>query len=191
MWRTCYKGVDLPFPNRPGGIFNIMSRNLVRTGKWPMRSLRFFCLVALMTLIAASALAQVRIQGRDGEVEEAPTIGPGEFLLNYREEMRKFVQSISVFTRRYRPNFLVIPQNGLDLLVKIDDVEGTRVAPAPHLHAVHRRRAPGEASVRRSGIRHANARRDPAKAPRPDRNGQGQRPQGPGPRLREGREGGR
>ena len=99
-----------------------------------MRSLRFFCLLALLALVAASALAQargqVRIQGRDGEVEEAPTTGPGELLLDYREEMRSFVQSISAFTRRYRPNFLVIPQNGLDLLVKIDDVEKTRVAPA-------------------------------------------------------------
>ena len=99
-----------------------------------MRSLRVFCLAALIALVAGSALAQVRgqvrIQGRDGEVEDAPTAGPREFLLDYREEMRRFVQSISGFTRRYRPNFLVIPQNGLDLLVKIDDVEETRVAPA-------------------------------------------------------------
>ncbi|MCH7485931.1 MAG: endo alpha-1,4 polygalactosaminidase [Proteobacteria bacterium] len=99
-----------------------------------MRSLRVFCLAALIALLAGSALAQVRgqvrIQGRDSEIEEAPTAGLGGLLLDYREEMRKFVQSISGFTRRYRPNFLVIPQNGLDLLVKIDDVEETRVAPA-------------------------------------------------------------
>ncbi len=99
-----------------------------------MKRLRLFCLVALIALAAGSALAQIRgqmrIQGRDGEVEEAPTAGPRELLLDYREEMRKFVQSISGFSRRFRPNFLVIPQNGLDLLVKIDDVEETRVAPA-------------------------------------------------------------
>ena len=99
-----------------------------------MRSLRFFFLIGLMTLVAFSALAQikgqVRIQGRDRDAEEAPTAGPSVILLDYREEMRRFVQSISAFTRRYRPDFLVIPQNGLDLLVKIDDVDETRAAPA-------------------------------------------------------------
>lgn len=99
-----------------------------------MGSLRFICLLILFSLVSGPVLAQakgqVRIQGRDKEVEEAPMSGPREILLDYREEMRRFVQSISTFTRRYRPNFLIIPQNGLDLLVKIDDADETRVAPA-------------------------------------------------------------
>lgn len=99
-----------------------------------MGSLRFICLLIFFSLVSgpflAQAQGQVRIQGRDNNVEEAPTSGPAEILLDYREEMRRFIQSISTFTHKYRPNFVVIPQNALDLLVKIDDVDETRAAPA-------------------------------------------------------------
>ena len=97
-----------------------------------MGIIRFICVVTFLSLIAGPAWAQgqVRIQGRDSGVEDAPTSGPAEILLDYREEMRRFIQSISSFTRKYRPSFLVIPQNALDLLVKIDDADETRAAPA-------------------------------------------------------------
>ena len=53
----------------------------------------------------------VRIQGRDRDVGgPAPAIG-GEVLLNLREEMRKFVQSISTYARRTKPNFIIIVQD--------------------------------------------------------------------------------
>ena len=44
--------------------------------------------------------------------------------------MRKFVQSISRYARRYNPSFTILVQDGLELLVKRDDVEETRVSPA-------------------------------------------------------------
>jgi cysteinyl-tRNA synthetase len=107
-----------------------------------MGSLRFICLLILFSLVSGPVLAQakgqIRIPGRDKNVEEAPTSGPAEILLDYREEMRRFVQSISTFTRKYQPNFVVIPQNALDLLVKIDDVDETRVAPArTHMRSIN------------------------------------------------------
>jgi hypothetical protein len=72
-----------------------------------MKGLRVICLVALFARVAGSTLAQakrqVRIQGRDGEVEEVPTTGPCELLRNYREEIRRFVQSIIGFTRETSP----------------------------------------------------------------------------------------
>ncbi len=72
----------------------------------------------------------VRIQGRDRDVGgPAPAIG-GEVLLNLREEMRKFVQSISTYARRTKPNFIIIVQDGLELLVKRDDVDENRISPA-------------------------------------------------------------
>jgi len=71
----------------------------------------------------------VRIQGRDGAAPQAPAIG-GEVLLNLREEMRKFVQSISRFARRTKPGFIIIVEDGLELLVKRDDIDENRIAPA-------------------------------------------------------------
>lgn len=72
----------------------------------------------------------VRIQGRDqGGGEQAPAAAT-EVLINLREEMRKFIQSISRYARRQKPNFAIIVQDGLEMLVKRDDVEENRVSPA-------------------------------------------------------------
>ncbi len=72
----------------------------------------------------------VRIQGRDqGGGAPIPAAG-AEVLLDLREQMRKFVQSISRYARRTKPNFIVVVQDGLELLVKRDDVDENRVAPA-------------------------------------------------------------
>ena len=72
----------------------------------------------------------VRIQGRDRESGGPAPLPGGEVLLNMREEMRKFIQSISTFARRTKPNFYIIVQDGLELLVKRDDVDENRVSPA-------------------------------------------------------------
>ena len=70
-----------------------------------------------------------RIQGRDAETPPPP-IAPSARLRDFREDMRKFVQKISTFSRRYRRNFIVIPQNGLNLLAKIEEGDETRQSPA-------------------------------------------------------------
>ena len=46
--------------------------------------------------------------------------------MNQRQEMRKFIRAISVFCRRLDPNFIIMTQDGLELLEKTSaaDVEG-------------------------------------------------------------------
>jgi len=93
--------------------------------------------VAATVMATSPALAQTddgqgytRIQGRPvEEIEEAPVLGT-EVLIDMREEMRRFVQSISMFARKHRPNFLVIAQGGLDLLVKQDAINEELVSAA-------------------------------------------------------------
>tara|TARA_B100000315_G_scaffold242685_1_gene265145 strand:+ start:66 stop:1142 length:1077 start_codon:yes stop_codon:yes gene_type:complete len=93
---------------------------------------RTTALLAFLLLAAAPALAQegVRIQGQDIPEETAPAGGDFSILLDFREEMRKLVQSISSFAKRRRRNFLIIPENGLDLLIKRDDVDEEKISPA-------------------------------------------------------------
>ncbi len=90
--------------------------------------------LAILILAAGAAEAQekgkVRIQLKATEKEEvAPTVQRG-VILDYREEMRKFVQSISTFTRKLRPNFVLIAENGLDLVVKRQADDETKSNPA-------------------------------------------------------------
>ncbi|MEK9722521.1 MAG: hypothetical protein VW405_03410 [Rhodospirillaceae bacterium] len=77
-----------------------------------------------------NAPGQVRIQGQTPGAAPAPPPVGGEALLDLREEMRKFIISIARFGRRYRSDFRVLTRGGLDLLVKRDPVEETRVSPA-------------------------------------------------------------
>ncbi|MDD9878456.1 MAG: hypothetical protein OXR84_13535 [Magnetovibrio sp.] len=72
----------------------------------------------------------VRIQGRRLPAAEAAPAPATETLIDLREEMRKLVLSISRFARKHRPNFRIIVRGGLDLLVKRDDVDETKVSPA-------------------------------------------------------------
>lgn len=71
-----------------------------------------------------------RIQGRDTDAGAPPAPVSRAGLIDLREEMRKLVLSISRFARRHRPNFKIIARGGAELLVKRDDVDETRVAPA-------------------------------------------------------------
>jgi len=48
--------------------------------------------------------------------------------INYRQEMRKFVQDISAYTKGINTNFIIIPQNGHELLTENGEETGTPVA---------------------------------------------------------------
>jgi cysteinyl-tRNA synthetase, unknown class len=72
----------------------------------------------------------VRIQGRDVPGQQQGPTGGTEILLDLRDEMRKFVQSISRYARRRKPNFIIVVQDGLELLIKRDDVDENRTSPA-------------------------------------------------------------
>ena len=83
-------------------------------------------------LATAQTPGQVRSQGRVIAPDASPSpvtgsIGP---LFEPRDEMRKLIQEVSAFARRYRRNFTVITQNGLGLLTKTDSGDETQALPA-------------------------------------------------------------
>ncbi len=49
------------------------------------------------------------------------TAVPEETAIDYRYEMRQFVEKISSYARAVDPNFIIIPQNGQELLVQGED----------------------------------------------------------------------
>lgn len=44
--------------------------------------------------------------------------------IDYRQEMRFFVQAISTYAKKQKPNFIVIPQNGVELVSTTGDIAG-------------------------------------------------------------------
>ena len=50
---------------------------------------------------------------------------PDETARNYKQEMRDFVQGISSYAKGIKPNFIIIPQNGQELLTENGDETGT------------------------------------------------------------------
>ena len=73
---------------------------------------------------------QTRIQGLPYERNDT---GPSEAtsdVLDYREEMRRFIERIAQFAHGQRRNFIVVVQNGLDLIEKSIDGDETRSVPA-------------------------------------------------------------
>lgn len=51
--------------------------------------------------------------------------GPG---IDYRQEMRTFVQGTSTYARSKSPGFIIIPQNGIELITDTGETTGTPVA---------------------------------------------------------------
>ncbi len=68
----------------------------------------FYCILYLMCPLNGSTL----------EADLSP------FTIDYREEMRKFVQTISAYAKGINPSFLIIPQNGHELLTKNGEPDG-------------------------------------------------------------------
>jgi len=48
--------------------------------------------------------------------------------LNFREEMRVFVQDISMYAKNIKSNFLIVPQNGQEILTTNSEVNGSLAA---------------------------------------------------------------
>jgi cysteinyl-tRNA synthetase, unknown class len=92
--------------------------------------------LSIGTLLAFASPAWAQTPGESnvqGEpvTQDTPFAPAGQSsLMDLREEMRMFVQSISAFARSYRPNFVVLASGGLDLLVKRDPIEETKTFPA-------------------------------------------------------------
>ena len=73
-------------------------------------------LVAIFVLcLCAVAIENSANENRAGEAKPA---------IDYREEMRRFVIAISQYGKKFDKNFIVIPQNGLELITKDGSVSG-------------------------------------------------------------------
>ncbi len=80
---------------------------------------------------AAQPKGRVRIQGRDVlEAAPAPLPPPPGLQIDTRQQMRKFLQSITTVARLHNRNFSVIVMSGLELLIKRDPADETRYSPA-------------------------------------------------------------
>ena len=74
---------------------------------------------------------EVRIQGRTaGDTGPALDDGPAGILMDFRETMRSFVTDIADFARQRRPDFTVVVENSLELLIKRDDTDEELASPA-------------------------------------------------------------
>ena len=71
-----------------------------------------------------------RIQGVDKEPEKKEGLFVDGLTIDFREEMRMFVQNISKYARSHRPNFTIIAGGGLELLVKRNEINRSQVSPA-------------------------------------------------------------
>ena len=65
--------------------------------------------------LCAAAIENSSNENRAGEAK--PTI-------DYREEMRRFVIAISQYGKKFDKNFIVIPQNGLELITEDGSASG-------------------------------------------------------------------
>ena len=82
-----------------------------------------------LTIEDESSQGRVTIQG--GSLEAIESIEEDVIeSIDYKEEMRLFIQDISQFSRNYNPNFVVIVENALELLTKTDFTDEELVMPA-------------------------------------------------------------
>ena len=92
---------------------------------------RVTAVLAFVLLALAPAGAQEPGQGgaqQPQNQDAAPAPAPPA--PDYREEMRRFIQAIGTFARQNRRDFLIIPQNGLELLAKVDTIDTSQRSPA-------------------------------------------------------------
>lgn len=77
-----------------------------------------------LLLVTVLAIATVLMSGRgDCSTEHEPATGR-----NYRQDMRDFVQGISIYIKRIKSSFIVIPQNGHELMTENGEETGTLAA---------------------------------------------------------------
>ncbi|HEY9079092.1 hypothetical protein [Magnetovibrio sp.] len=79
--------------------------------------------------LAAAAFALSALVMPVQSLAQGP-LGPGDVTIDFRESMRQWVQAISAYGRSLNPNFIVIAENGLDLVSKPDPQDDTLLFPA-------------------------------------------------------------
>ena len=78
-----------------------------------------------------SKKGEIRVQGErlDNGNQPAPR-APSAAIVDLREEMRRFVQTSAAFVRGQRADFAVVAEGGVELLVKADEADRLKTAPA-------------------------------------------------------------
>ena len=102
-----------------------------------LKMTRLYIIFALISIFCLGEIgvaygqAGIRAQGRDVDQTQRGQ-GTQNLLrsmlnINHRQEMRKFIRNISAFGRRLDPNFIIMTQDGLELLEKTNagDEEGS------------------------------------------------------------------
>lgn len=79
---------------------------------------------------AALAVALMMTAPSTSQAQTAANPLADDTVIDFREEMRLLVQNVSSFARRYNPNFVVLAENGLELVGKINPQDDTQVFPA-------------------------------------------------------------
>ena len=79
----------------------------------------------------AQQSGKTHVQGKEipDKNEKEEYVAP-ERLIDYREDMRTFIQNIGNIMRKVNPNFVVMTMNGADLLTKREDGDEDRRVPA-------------------------------------------------------------
>ena len=72
--------------------------------------------------LCAAAIENSTNEKRAGEAKSA---------IDYREEMRRFVIAISQYGKKFDKNFIVIPQNGLEIITNDGPASGELAAGLP------------------------------------------------------------
>jgi endo-alpha-1,4-polygalactosaminidase (GH114 family) len=93
--------------------------------------------LVLLALVVGPVCAAAQTDRRDAPATDVAALPatPAEYapslpIIDYREQMRRFVERVATFARGHRPDFVVIVQNGLDLISKAEDGEEPDAAPA-------------------------------------------------------------
>ena len=80
-----------------------------------MRKILSALVAIFVSCFCAAAIENSTNENRAGEAKSA---------IDYREEMRRFVIAISQYGKKFDKNFIVIPQNGLELITKDGSASG-------------------------------------------------------------------
>ncbi|MGJ3258972.1 MAG: hypothetical protein ACFE0S_05155 [Rhodospirillales bacterium] len=104
-------------------------------------ALKPLSVLMISLLCAAPAVAQqqlqpgdpgyVRVQGQDpatGALDQI--LAPARDLIDYREEMRVFIQRISSYARQQKRNFLVVARDASELIIKRNVQDESIISPA-------------------------------------------------------------
>ncbi len=86
---------------------------------------RFISTARVLTLVSATVMSTLTWSAQTAYAQ-----GIDEDVIDYREEMRIWIETISKNARSFNPNFMVVVEDGLPLISKPDPLDDTQLFPA-------------------------------------------------------------